>query len=733
MALRVTHANVATRGAGKDWWNAEHVVSGSSGIDVTLPPFNAKGDGVTDDTAAIQAAIDAAEATGGGTAYVPVGTYKITASLTIQADSVSLVGAGFGSVLSASVAITGSVVSVGIASPGLINFNQIRDLKIVLTHDTAVGIALTRAIQPVIDHVSILGSEGASETEIGILVDGSSIWASGLRMTNCSIFWVKTGLKLSNLTTACHIIGNWFGGHSTAYAGSTNLLIDSTSGSGTSIVANAFNNADIGIDNDGEWQQILGNRFEGIAVYGIKENTHARWYTHAGNGYAVGIDNFITNAVYGNTLDLWKPITLGVNGLSIATTGDVSIGEDSGASLEVNKAATYTGPAVDMVTLAHSATWNLRIQADWPASNGQINYRLVQNAGGSDRTLLRFYGGNIGIGVDVPVKPLDIVGDVGVDGALAVTDPTTIDGTIYSSRKGANSDGDNLWIGGGGASSIGDVAATTKGSVNVAIGKSSQLAATTGKDNVAVGPYSLYANTTAARNTGIGGSALGDLNITADNNTGNNTAVGYNSGRGIVTGLNNTILGANVTGLDAALAANIILAIGTGAIKAQFDGTLWKLTGTTRIDGGLHVGGDSDPGEDNVVVDGTIAKGGANGQATTITHATVQSGAMSGATLTLTNLIPAKSLVLGVTIHPTTAITSGDGATTYAVGDGSDADRWGATVAFAADCDLGNATIASPVYYPAATSVVLTANGGTFSAGVVRATVHYISLTAATS
>lgn len=60
-------------------------------INVKEAPYNARGNGSTDDTSAIQAAINAVPA-GGGIVYFPPGEYKVTASLQIQTDGTHLLG-----------------------------------------------------------------------------------------------------------------------------------------------------------------------------------------------------------------------------------------------------------------------------------------------------------------------------------------------------------------------------------------------------------------------------------------------------------------------------------------------------------------------------------------------------------------------------------------------------------------------------------------------------------------
>lgn len=67
-----------------------------------LRSFGAVGDGLADDTAAIQRAIDATGAAGGGTVYFPAGTYKLTSTLVHRSD-VTLLGAGWRSELRGSV------------------------------------------------------------------------------------------------------------------------------------------------------------------------------------------------------------------------------------------------------------------------------------------------------------------------------------------------------------------------------------------------------------------------------------------------------------------------------------------------------------------------------------------------------------------------------------------------------------------------------------------------------
>lgn len=107
---------------------------------------------------------------------------------------------------------------------------------------------------------------------------------------------------------------------------------------------------------------------------------------------------------------------------------------------------------------------------------------------------------------------------------------------------------------------------------------------------------------------------------------------------------------------------------------------------------------------------------------------TLAAAATSDTTIT----IPANSLVVGVTLRVTTTIT---GCTTLDVGVAGATTRYGTGIALTSGTTNVSPGTTNPTIYSAATAIRFTAVGGgaSFTAGVIRVTVHYISLSAPTS
>jgi len=93
-------------------------------FDVTEAPYNAEVNGVTDDTLAIQAALDDANDAGGGTVFLPVGDYNITDTLTLYSN-VRLVGAG-----QDTTTIIVSADEIGVAIPAHSYYCRVSDFTI---------------------------------------------------------------------------------------------------------------------------------------------------------------------------------------------------------------------------------------------------------------------------------------------------------------------------------------------------------------------------------------------------------------------------------------------------------------------------------------------------------------------------------------------------------------------------------------------------------------------------
>lgn len=116
---------LAPDGAGNVLWRAE--TGGGFGLPwfvVTDPLYGAVGDGTTDDTSAVNAAIAALVAAGRGVLYFPAGTYKTTAALTSISVPAKVMGDGMEATIITSTSAT-AVVFTGTA-PGI----EFRDFKL---------------------------------------------------------------------------------------------------------------------------------------------------------------------------------------------------------------------------------------------------------------------------------------------------------------------------------------------------------------------------------------------------------------------------------------------------------------------------------------------------------------------------------------------------------------------------------------------------------------------------
>jgi hypothetical protein len=113
-------------------------IGGLVALNVVL--FGAKGDGATDDTAAIQAAITAAGAAGGGLVLLPKGTYAYT-TLALNTGNVALRGVGSTATLLKQTA-NGDGIKVNVGGGTQINNVEISDLLLGASADRASGAAL---------------------------------------------------------------------------------------------------------------------------------------------------------------------------------------------------------------------------------------------------------------------------------------------------------------------------------------------------------------------------------------------------------------------------------------------------------------------------------------------------------------------------------------------------------------------------------------------------------------
>ena len=143
--------------------------------------YGAAGDGVTDDTAAIQAAFDAASAAGGGTVLVPPGYYVVSATLNTY-SFVNIIGlgtrylypSGGGSAFKFTSATSGAAcIQALIGTVGAEGYAQCRisNIGIDLMNSATYGIYVRGASNIEIDHCYILAQNAVNTNRALLFAD----------------------------------------------------------------------------------------------------------------------------------------------------------------------------------------------------------------------------------------------------------------------------------------------------------------------------------------------------------------------------------------------------------------------------------------------------------------------------------------------------------------------------------------------------------------------------------
>lgn len=181
-------------------------------IDINVKWFGAKGDGVTDDTAAIAAAIAkaAASSINGGVVEFPEGTFNHTGIVAVS--NVILKGAGSDKTKLSYVG-TGSAVSKGAVVTSIFRFGM-RDIAVVQDTDGQGGTGLDLDSFQYADfyNVTVSTFRNAGDTGIGVRMVNTHAVCAFNRFVNCTIENCDTAL-LQDSTNATFATGfSYFAG-----------------------------------------------------------------------------------------------------------------------------------------------------------------------------------------------------------------------------------------------------------------------------------------------------------------------------------------------------------------------------------------------------------------------------------------------------------------------------------------------------------------------------------------
>lgn len=228
-------------------------------------PYYAKGDGVTDDRATIQAALDDLAGTR-GTVILPASAqnYLCSGSLTVP-EGVWLIGTSPTGTTIQFTASSGSGVILGdLSAVALIYGTGLANLQLYSPQpgfNTLLTIAGTS--DATVKDVLLQGAANVATVTLAIRIDGASIGNQHTSIENVRASHVKYGQHWTGmLVTAVNNRNFNVLSNQVPIANSVGYLIDSSNGNGSCALGGNIESMAIGIDYTGNGATFIGTRFE---------------------------------------------------------------------------------------------------------------------------------------------------------------------------------------------------------------------------------------------------------------------------------------------------------------------------------------------------------------------------------------------------------------------------------------------------------------------------------------
>jgi hypothetical protein len=409
---------------------------------VNVRNYGATGDGIADDTAAIQSLIDAAAS--GGTVLLPVGTYKITAPLTLG-DNITLEGEGRDSIIKP---VFSPVVNRAIQNDH-VNGNENITLRNFALDRTGPGvehgIMLNGVTNLLIDGVHVFGEPTVPSISGAILISSTitstlaQIKSTGVRVVNCHITECGNyGIQCGHVENVV-IAGNYIQG----YRELIGIEPENDYPSGAPVVTSARNIS------------ITGNVLKGSSLINGSA-TGMLVVTEISGGLVAGV-TVSGNAIYGPATPAGSVATLAISGIYVSGTAGTVVADNlvtgtDGAGIHLGALGTTVASAVVVGNAVIDCAKQAAVGGD-PVTNPGLKLR---NAEGCIVSNNKFAGANHSLSVE---EQSGATKNMVIDNYCGAANGTPATGSLYAGNKTATTSAGfpvetGLWLGDGTGSGL---------------------------------------------------------------------------------------------------------------------------------------------------------------------------------------------------------------------------------------------------------------------------------------